>query len=149
MNETPVNAPNSSIIRQKSNIIPSQNFLMFSSVLFVEGRPDRCWSSSDMSPLLNGEKPFVNPCLFQSFFFKSLSKHCDSLWCFFSPKGNKPRCKNVLLLSLSSNNRLSLSSNNRLSLSSKNRLSLSSNNRLSLSLNNRLSLSSNNRRKQW
>jgi len=30
-------------------------FLMFSSVLLFEGRPDRGWSSSDMSPRLKRE----------------------------------------------------------------------------------------------
>jgi len=50
---------------------------MFSLVLLVEGRPDRGWSSSDVTTF-EPRKPFVNPCLAQSFFFKSLSKHCDS-----------------------------------------------------------------------
>ena len=35
-------------------------------------------------------KPFVNPCLAQSFFFKSLSKQCDSFCCCFPQKETKP-----------------------------------------------------------
>jgi len=34
-------------------------------------------------------KPFVNPCLAQSFFFKRLSKHCDSFCCCFPQKETK------------------------------------------------------------
>jgi len=56
---------------------------MFSSDLLFEGRPDRSWSSSDMSPHLNQENHSQNPCLAQSFLFKSLSKHCDSFCCCF------------------------------------------------------------------
>ena len=55
LHETPVNASNSSIVRRRSNIIALRIFLMFSSILLVEGHPDRGWSSSDMSPCLNRE----------------------------------------------------------------------------------------------
>ena len=50
-------------------------------------------------------KPFVNPCLAPSFFFESLSKHCDSFCCCFPQKEKKTWCKRVFLLSLPSKNR--------------------------------------------
>jgi len=53
LHETPVSASNLLIVRRESNVIASRIFWMFSSFLLVEGRPDRGWSSSDMSPRLN------------------------------------------------------------------------------------------------
>jgi len=85
LHETPLNASYSSIVRRRSNVIASRIFLMFSSVLLVEGRPDRGWSSSDVTTF-EARKPFVNQCLAQSFFFKSLSKHSDSFCCCFPQK---------------------------------------------------------------
>jgi len=103
--ETPVNASNSLIVQQRSNIIILWIFLN----VFVGSA---CWRMPRLWLVFKWhvttfelKKPFINSCLAQSVFFESLSKHCDSFCCCFPQKETKPRCKRIVLLSLPLKNR--------------------------------------------